>query len=218
MLVQEVSGTTLGPAPVTSVRVLIASAKKTTIESTAAWTVADAAGTKVQLDPGALVLKPKLALTGHPELQAPFTFTGKQPLVVDSVPYRGRIAVSSDGKLVQVVDTLGLEAYVKGVVPAEMPSSWSPEALKAQAVAARSYALANLAKGRAYDVYGDTRSQVFGGVKVETPATNAAVDATKGEVVLYNGKVADTEVARGPERRRRKAALIDLEDCDVVAG
>jgi len=186
------SGTTLGPAPVTSVRVLIASAKKTTIESTAAWTVADAAGTKVQLDPGALVLKPKLALTGHPELQAPFTFTGKQPLVVDSVPYRGRIAVSSDGKLVQVVDTLGLEAYVKGVVPAEMPSSWSPEALKAQAVAARSYALANLAKGRAYDVYGDTRSQVFGGVKVETPATNAAVDATKGEVVLYNGKVADT--------------------------
>src|SRR4051812_1905984 len=124
------SGTTLGPAPVTTVRVLLAAAKKTMLESTAPWTVADAAGTKVQLDPGALVLKAKLAITGHPELQPPFTFTAKQPLIVDSVPYRGRIAVSSDGKLVQVIDTLGLEAYVKGVVPAEMPSSWSAEALK----------------------------------------------------------------------------------------
>src|SRR5207253_5381767 len=80
----------------------------------------------------------------------------------------------------------------KGVVPAEMPSSWPTEALKAQAVAARSYALANVTTGRAFDLYGDTRSQVFGGVKVENAATSAAVDATKGQVVLYKGKVANT--------------------------
>jgi SpoIID/LytB domain protein len=73
-----------------------------------------------------------------------------------------------------------------------MPSSWASEALKAQAVAARSYALANRTKGRGFDLYGDTRSQVFGGVKVENAATSAAVDATKGQVVLYKGKVADT--------------------------
>jgi SpoIID/LytB domain protein len=73
-----------------------------------------------------------------------------------------------------------------------MPMSWAPEALKAQAVAARSYALANLATGRPFDLYGDTRSQVYGGVKVESPSSSDAVDATKGEVVLYNGKVADT--------------------------
>ncbi|MDX6425417.1 MAG: stage sporulation protein, partial [Gaiellaceae bacterium] len=115
------SSTTLGPAKVSTVRVLLASAKKTTIESTAAWTVTDAAGTKVTLDPGALVLKPTLALADHPELQPPFTFVGKQPLIVDKVPYRGKLGVSSDGKLVQVIDTVGLESYLKGVVPAEMP-------------------------------------------------------------------------------------------------
>jgi stage II sporulation protein D len=192
ILAHYYTGTILGPAPVTTVRVLLVSAKKATLSSTVAWTVADAAGTKVPLDPGALALAPKLALADHPELQPPFSFTAKQPLLVNSVPYRGRLTVSSDGKLVQVIDTVGLEAYLKGVVPAEMPSAWSPEALKAQAVAARSYALANLAKGRPFDLYGDVRSQVFGGVKAESPAASAAVDATKGEVVLYKGKVADT--------------------------
>jgi stage II sporulation protein D len=192
ILAHYYTGTTLGPAKISAVRVLLASAKKTTIESTAAWTVTDAAGTKLTLAPGALVLKPALALPDHPELQPPFTFVGKQPLIVDKVPYRGKLGVSSDGKLVQVIDTVGLESYLKGVVPAEMPSSWLPEALKAQAVAARSYALANVTTGRPFDLYGDTRSQVYGGVKVENPATSAAVDATKGQVVLYKGKVANT--------------------------
>jgi stage II sporulation protein D len=192
ILAHYYTGTTLGPAKVSSVRVLLASAKTTTIESAAAWSVVDAAGTKVALEPGALVLKAKLTLADHPELQPPFTFVGKQPLIVGKVAYRGKLNVSSDGKLVQVIDTLGLEAYLKGVVPAEMPSAWSPEALKAQAVAARSYALANLTTGRAFDLYGDTRSQVFGGVKVENAATSGAVDATKGQVVLYKGKVANT--------------------------
>ncbi|MFL5964596.1 MAG: SpoIID/LytB domain-containing protein [Gaiellaceae bacterium] len=192
ILAHYYSGTTLGPAKVSTVRVLLASGKKTTIESTAAWTVVDAAGTKTVLDPGSLVLKAKLAIAGHPELRPPFTFAGKQPLIVDKVAYHGRMGVSSDGKLAQVIDTVGLEAYLKGVVPAEMPSSWLPEALKAQAVAARSYALANVTTGRPFDLYGDTRSQVFGGTKVENDATSAAVDATKGQVVLYNGKVANT--------------------------
>jgi stage II sporulation protein D len=192
ILAHYYTGTTLGPAKVSTVRVLLAAAKTTTIESTAAWTVTDAAGTKVALEPGALVLKTKLTLVDHPELQPPFTLVGKQPLIVGKVPYRGKLNVSSDGKLVQVIDTLGLEAYLKAVVPAEMPSAWLPEALKAQAVAARSYALANVTTGRAFDLYGDTRSQVFGGVKVENAATSAAVDATKGQVVLYKGKVANT--------------------------
>src|SRR5262249_29383027 len=106
--------------------------------------------------------------------------------------YPGRLTVSNDKKVVQVVDRLALETYLKGVVPAEMPSSWPSESLKAQAIAARSYALANLTKGRAFDLYGDTRDQGYGGTKVANAATDAAVDATKGEVVLYNGKVADT--------------------------
>jgi SpoIID/LytB domain protein len=106
--------------------------------------------------------------------------------------YRGKLVVSSDGKTVSVIDVVGLEQYLKGVVPAEMPSGWPAEALKAQAVAARSYALANLAGSGPFDLYGDTRSQVYGGVPVETEAASAAVDATAGQVLTYDGRVADT--------------------------
>jgi stage II sporulation protein D len=192
ILAHYYAGTTLGPAKVATVRVLLAAEKKTSLNSIVAWNVTDAAGTKAQLAPSIITLKPKLAIAGHPELQPPFTFIGKQPLVVDGKPYRGKIVVSSDGKQLQVIDSVGLEAYLKGVVPSEMPSTWSPEALKAQAVAARSYALANLAKGRGFDLYGDTRSQVYGGLDAESTTASDAVDATKGQVVLYNGKVADT--------------------------
>ena len=192
ILAHYYSGTTLGPAKVGTVRVLLAAEKKTSLNSVVAWNVTDSAGTKVQLTPGILTLKPKLAITGHPALQPPFTFVGAQSLVVDGKPYRGKIVVSSDGKQLQVIDTVAIEAYLKGVVPSEMPSGWSPEALKAQAVAARSYALANLTKGRGFDLYADTRSQVYGGVDAEASSTSDAIDATKGQVVLYNGKVADT--------------------------
>jgi SpoIID/LytB domain protein len=153
--------------------------------------VTDSTGATAALDPAELVLKPKLLVPGHPELQPPFTLTAKEPLTVDGRAYRGRLVVSSDGKRVQVVNVVGLEAYLKGVVPAEMPSSWAAEALKAQAVAARSYALANLKKSPDFDLYGDTRDQVYGGVAAESPAASAAVDATRGQVVLYAGKVAD---------------------------
>ena len=97
----------------------------------------------------------------------------------------------SPSKSLQLVNSVGLEPYLYGVVPREMPSLWPAEALKAQAVAARSYALA-IRKTGAFDLYADTRSQVYGGVAAETPTTNAAVDATAGQVLLYEGKVATT--------------------------
>jgi stage II sporulation protein D len=192
ILMHYYSGTTIGQAKVTTVRVLLASGKKLTLNSGVAWAVTDSTGTKAALAAGVLVLKPKLAVTGQPALVPPFTFTARQPIVVDDRPYRGKLVVSSDGKRVQAVDVVGVEPYIKGVVASEMPSSWAPEALKAQAVAARSYALASITKGRDFDLYGDTRSQVYGGVDAESPNASDAVDATKGEVVLYNGKVADT--------------------------
>ena len=76
-------------------------------------------------------------------------------------------------------------------MPAEVPDDWPAEALKAQAVVARSYALSHL-HGGAFDLYPDTRSQVYLGVPEEEDSTNAAVNATAGQVVLYNGKVAST--------------------------
>jgi stage II sporulation protein D len=184
-------GTTLGPAPVSTVRILVASEKKVTLASMEPWSVVDATGTKTPLAAGSIVVGTGLKVNGA-ALAPPLRFASKQPLTVDGRAYRGRIVVVPDGKALDAIDTVGLEGYVKGVVPAEMPPRWPPEALKAQAVAARSYALANLAKGRPYDLYGDTRSQVYGGVAGESPSASAAVDATKGEVALYKGKVADT--------------------------
>lgn len=192
ILAHYYTGTTLGPAPVSTVRVLLAQKKKVTLDAADTWTITDSAGTKVTLDPGTLSLGPKLAVSDHPELQPPYTFAGKQPLSVDGKQYRGRLLVSTDGKKVDVVNVVALENYLKGVVPAEMPSAWPAEALKAQAIAARSYALANLHKGQDFDLYSDTRDQVYGGVAAESPAASAAIASTKAQVVLWNGKVADT--------------------------
>lgn len=90
------------------------------------------------------------------------------------------------------VQTVPLERYVRGVVAAEMPSSWPLAALQAQAVASRTYALTAHAGGSRFDVYADTRSQVYRGVAAETANTNAAVTSTAGQIVTYAGKPAIT--------------------------
>ena len=73
-----------------------------------------------------------------------------------------------------------------------MPADWHPEALKVQAVAARTYALVSRKPKQAFDVYADTRSQVYGGIEAERRTTNAAVGATRGQVVEFKGKIAWT--------------------------
>src|SRR5215213_3969327 len=105
--------------------------------------------------------------------------------------FRGQLVAHADGGELLVINAVGLEDYVKGVVPNEMPSSWPQDALRAQAVVARSYGLAT-GQGGAFDQYADTRSQVYGGKGSETKATNRAVEATRGEAVEYRGKVAVT--------------------------
>jgi stage II sporulation protein D len=95
---------------------------------------------------------------------------------------------------VQAINAVGLEDYVRGVVSAESPPSWPIEALKAQAVAARSYAVTTDA-GTANDgftQYADTRSQMYKGVAAELPQTDAAVAATGDEVVAQNGQAVTT--------------------------
>jgi SpoIID/LytB domain protein len=90
------------------------------------------------------------------------------------------------------VRKVALERYVRGVISAEMPSGWPLAALEAQAVASRTYALTAHAGGSRFDVYSDTRSQVYLGIAAETATTNAAVAATAGQIVLYAGKPATT--------------------------
>ena len=86
------------------------------------------------------------------------------------------------------INAVDLESYVRGVVSAESPSRWPAEALKTQAVAARTYAITTNKPGAGFDHYPDTRSQVYRGVAAETRTTDAAVAATNGEVVTYQGK------------------------------
>ena len=127
---------------------------------------------------------------------SPTTFRpGSASLVLNGVRYRGTIIVRRSGSTVWALNVLGLDPYVKGVVPQEMPTSWHAEALKAQAAAARSYALA---AGGHCSWFGtsvmcpDTSDQVYGGRSAEATSSNAAVDATAGRVVLSGGAVATT--------------------------
>ncbi len=105
--------------------------------------------------------------------------------------YRGELVVYNYNKKLTVINRLPLELYLLGVVPSEMPSSWNFEAHKAQAIAARSYAVANLKKrgSRGYDLLDTPQDQAYGGASAETKKTNKAVLDTKGVVLTYKGKV-----------------------------
>ena len=105
--------------------------------------------------------------------------------------YRGYLIIQNKGNKLTVINNVDLEDYIKGVVPAEMPSSWELEALKAQAIAARSYALANLGKRASlgFDLKDTPEDQAYGGASAETVKTNSAVEETSQLVLTYNYKV-----------------------------
>lgn len=105
--------------------------------------------------------------------------------------YRGIIMIKNNNKKLTVINDVPLEDYIKGVVPAEMPSSWAYEAHKAQAIAARSYALANLGKRASlgFDLKDTPEDQAYNGASAETAGTNSAVDDTKGIVLTHDTKV-----------------------------
>ena len=107
---------------------------------------------------------------------------GRLPLELGRA-YRGSIQVMVRSGGLQAVNVVGLEDYVRGVVAQEVGSSWPIEALKAQAVASRAFAVATKKDSGSFDVYPDTRSQVYGGVNAEQFETNAAVQATAGKIL-----------------------------------
>ncbi|HET6999193.1 MAG TPA: SpoIID/LytB domain-containing protein [Solirubrobacterales bacterium] len=102
------------------------------------------------------------------------------------------VPTESDPGSLNVVNALALEQYVKGVMPNEVPPSWPVEELKAQSLAVRSIALTGAVGGNGFDLYSDTRSQVYEGLESEDPRSNAAVDATRSQVVMYGSEVAQT--------------------------
>ena len=153
--------------------------------------------------------------------------------------YRGNLEIRASALGgVSAINAIGIEDYVRGVVAGEMPSGWPQEALRAQAVAARTYALATSKDGDGFDQYADTRSQVYNGIAGETAPTDAAVAATAGEIVAYAGQAdrhvllldlrrahrehrerlprrrarAVPDVGRGPLRRRVAAPHVGAPD------
>jgi len=128
------------------------------------------------------------------KFNAPLTATGSEPLSLAGVgTYRGSLEFRPNGSGgIYTVNVVGLDDYVQGVIGAEMPSSWAPQALETQAVAARTYAITTDVSGTFFTLYPDTRSQMYRGVAAETPSTVAAVAATAGQIVTYKGAPAVT--------------------------
>ncbi|MFZ5862811.1 MAG: SpoIID/LytB domain-containing protein [Nitrospirota bacterium] len=115
-------------------------------------------------------------------------------LSVDGALVRGDLVITVRDRRVFVVNELRVEDYVRGVVPSEVPSDWPMEALKAQAILARTYVLYKKAEraGADFDVDATVRSQVYGGVPSEDGRASEAVRATAGRVVSFGGRLAFT--------------------------
>ena len=113
---------------------------------------------------------------------------------VNGVAYAGRLFVTADAGRPTLVNHLPLETYVASVVGSEMPSSWSMEALRAQAVAARSYALAHMARpaNRHWHLGDNTRWQAYQGLKTSTARTRQAVSSTAGLILSYQGAIVES--------------------------
>ncbi|CAI9405279.1 SpoIID/LytB domain-containing protein [Nocardioides sp. T2.26MG-1] len=115
-------------------------------------------------------------------------FVSSRPMtLLGASTYRGALRLTSSG----VVNTVALEAYLRGVVPREVPAEWPGEAVKAQAVAARTYAVferGNVSPSREYDLCDTAACQVYAGAGAEHPGSNAAVAATAGQVLTYEGE------------------------------
>lgn len=142
------------------------------------------AGTRVEAAVSGVVLGGLRLDTPVVELQA----TGTARLALSGRSYRGVLRFSATGPgVLAVTNRLDVDSYLRGVLPGEMPDRFGLEALKAQAVAARTYALSEMAS-RGF-LYPDVRSQVYGGRSVETTAADRAVADTAGQVLTVGGRV-----------------------------
>ncbi len=195
-------GTQLKLVPGREVRVLLLEREsRVRIGSSKPFRVVGANGKARTLKAVRLTLAPGKPLGKLKGLRHPLRFEpGAEPLNLDGNAYRGALLVHPDRKRLSVVNRLPLDRYLRGVVPWEMPEDWHREALKAQAVVARSYALATLKPGKLFDLYADTRSQVYGGIRAEEVSTNRAIGATAGRVLYWNG------LSRRPSTTRPRAA------------
>ncbi len=194
-------GTELAPASAAvleRVRVLVGDGLAG-VTVTKGLAVFDGTGKRYALPDGSATIEPDLRLPlgkggKRIALPGPVTFRAAPGsfLTVAEKAYRGDLRVAKSGNRLQLVNVVGLEAYLLGVVPGEMPKDWPLEALKAQAVAARTYAIGHLVKGKGFDLFSDWRSQVYYGVSSEAVGPSRAVAETRGEILAFDGAPAQT--------------------------
>ncbi len=134
-----------------------------------------------------------ISINGGPGVRE-VTIRSDHPLALhadrDSRHYRGSLTVRADGDTLLVVNHVGMEEYLYGVVTKESVPTWPLESLKAQAIASRTYALFQVQhrRDRPYDMVDDEGSQVYGGVEGESPAGRRAVDETRGTILMYGAR------------------------------
>lgn len=125
--------------------------------------------------------------------EVPYALAGtgaENTFSINGKAYRGYLSFSQVGKSLTAVNTVDLDQYLYGVVPSEMPASYHPEALKTQVLAARSYAMTKrgVHEQNGYALCDTIHCQVYKGYGAENASVNPLVDATKGEVICYQGK------------------------------
>jgi stage II sporulation protein D len=198
--------TKLAPAPSRPVRVLLLASRSsvrfrgtgrtstgTRLNPRVTYTARRASGGRVSLSGGGKRVGTFAAPLRVTQASAPIRLLGRAINGISNGTYRGSLELSPGAAGgVTAVNSLALDSYVQGVVAGEMPSSWHMEALRSQAVTARTYALATRKRGGVFDQYPDTRSQVYRGVRGESRRSNAAVRSTAGKILTYNGAPAVT--------------------------
>jgi stage II sporulation protein D len=182
-------GTRLGTGPTgAAVRVLVAEKPSLRFGSTAPFKVRDGRGRVARLPGGRYALAAGGTL-GPARLTPPLHLQpGAAPLEVAGIRYRGTLLLQEEASLLRAINTLALEDYVVGVVSTENPGYWPQGALRAQAVASRTYALSHLRPSAAFDLYDDDRSQNYHGLQKEFPSAATAVTATRRQVLLFDGR------------------------------
>lgn len=171
------------------------------------WSLAPLEPVVLQLAAGSLVLERAAGVERLPAVRElwlePAAQSAGTPLNLQFSPqegadfqleqrgYRGRLQVLVGSSSLQAINHVPLEAYLPSVVASEMPASWPQAALRAQAVAARTYALRQRKPAAAFDVSATVSSQVYKGVEAETPSTRQAVVSTRGQVLMFGPSLAN---------------------------
>jgi stage II sporulation protein D len=181
-----------GPGVDLEIRVaLLGTGSKPDLSASGAWQVVSRDGQLLQQGgAGSSVNLSELWLQG-PEA---WLQTSGSSLLVNGRPYGGRLRLIPESGGLRVVNHVGLETYIGAVVGAEMPSSWSLEALRAQAVAARSYALAHMARpaNRHWHLGDTTRWQAYKGLSSSNERTRQAAASTAGMILSYQGAIVES--------------------------